>query len=79
VSPTYWKQGIATEACLSVLAILRQQKEVYRIWTFIDSENVASARVLLKCGLTEEARLSKWFRFINQDNQPKDCILFKIL
>ena len=39
---------------------------LHRIWTFIDADNQASARVLLKCGLVEEARLAKWFRFVNQ-------------
>jgi RimJ/RimL family protein N-acetyltransferase len=51
---------------------------VYRIGSFVDAENVASARVLLKSGLIEEARLVRWFRFVNQGNQAKDCILFKV-
>jgi RimJ/RimL family protein N-acetyltransferase len=76
ISPAYWGQGLATEACKSVLRLLRQQKDVHRIWTFIDAENVASGRVLIKSGMVEEGRLSKWFRFINQENRPKDCIIF---
>jgi len=35
--------------------------------------------VLRKCGMVEEARLPKWFRFINQGNEPKDCILFRFV
>ena len=76
LSPNYWNQGLTTEACQVVLKLLKEQKDIHRIWTFIDAENVASGKVLLKCGLVEEARLAKWFRFINQDNQPKDCILY---
>jgi ribosomal-protein-alanine N-acetyltransferase len=76
ISPAYWNMGIATEACKGVLSRLKNQKDVYRIWAFVDAENVPSARVLLKCGLVEEARLQKWFRFVNQNNQPKDCILY---
>ena len=60
------------------MPLLRTQHNVYRINTFVDAENVASANVLLKAGLIEEARLSKWFRFVNQDNEAKDCILFKL-
>lgn len=76
LSPTYWNMGLATEACKAVVGLLKGEAQVYRIWTFIDAENVASGKVIAKCGLVEEARLAKWFRFINQDNEPKDCILF---
>lgn len=76
ISPNYWNQGLTTEACKAVLELVKKQRDVYRIWTFIDADNVASGKVLAKCGLVEEARLSKWFRFVNQDNQPKDCILY---
>ena len=78
LSPGYWGKGLATEVSKAVVGLLKQQKEVHRIWTFIDAENVASGKVLLKCGLVEEAKLSKWYRFINQDNQPKDCILYVV-
>jgi len=57
---------------------LKRKAEVFRVGTFIDAENVASAKVLFKCGLEEEAQLVKWFRFVNQGNEPKDCILFKL-
>ena len=76
LSQNYWNQGLTTEACKATLELLKRQKDVYRIWTFIDAENVASGKVLEKCGLVEEARLAKWFRFVNQDNRPKDCILY---
>lgn len=78
ISPTQWGKGYATEACLKVLQTIRILPEVYRIGTFVDAENLASIRVLQKCGLVEEARLPNWFRFINQGNVPKDCILFTL-
>ena len=77
-SPTQWNKGYATEVCLSLVSILRNQKGVYRIQSFVDAENVSSARVLIKSGLVEEARLVRWFRFVNQNNEAKDCILFKL-
>jgi [ribosomal protein S5]-alanine N-acetyltransferase len=78
LGPLHWGQGYATEVCQKLLAILKTMPEVYRISTFVDAENVASAKVLLKCGLVEEAHLVKWFRFVNQGNEPKDCVLFKL-
>ena len=78
LNPAFWHQGYATEAAQLVVERLRHLRDVYRIWTFIDADNQASARVLQKCGLVEEARLSGWFRFINQGNRPKDCVLYKL-
>lgn len=79
LSPGHWDNGYMTEACASVLSVLRSIPGIYRIGTFVDADNIASIKVLEKCGMIEEARLPKWFRFINQDNQPKDCILFRML
>lgn len=79
ISPNHWRKGYTTEACTRILSILKNFPELYRIGTFADADNLASIRVLKKCGMVEEARLPKWFRFINQNNQPKDCILFRIL
>lgn len=77
ISPSSWGRGYATEACRSMLNHICQLTYVYRIWTFVDVENVRSMAVLRKCGLVEEARIEKWHRFVNQGSQPKDCILFK--
>jgi [ribosomal protein S5]-alanine N-acetyltransferase len=79
ISPGHWGNGYTTEACSALLAILKTFKELHRIGTFVDADNVASMHVLRKCGMMEEARLPKWFRFINQGNQPKDCILYRCL
>ena len=76
ISPSQWGNGYATEACKAIINILKRNEFIHRIWTFVDAENEASIKVLMKCGLREEARLSKWFRFVNQNNLPKDCVLF---
>jgi ribosomal-protein-alanine N-acetyltransferase len=78
LAPTFWGQGYATEACTGMVKYLRELPNVYRIQSFVDAENTASARVLLKSGFIEEARLPKWRRFINQGNVPKDCIQFRV-
>ena len=78
LGPNYWGRGLATEVCTKLMDMVRLTPGLHRIGTFIDAENVASERVLLKSGLVVEARLEKWFRFINQNNQEKDCILFKL-
>lgn len=77
-SPTQWGNGYATEVCIAMMEILRRERGVYRIQTFTDVDNIPSAKVLLKSGLVEEARLSHWYRFVNQNNAAKDCIHFRL-
>ena len=78
LGPLHWGKGYATEACLKMKDVLRSIPSIYRVGSFVDAENTASSRVLLKTGFEQEARLENWFKFINQDNQPKDCILYKL-
>jgi ribosomal-protein-alanine N-acetyltransferase len=78
LSPTHWGSGYATEACRRMMDLLMQEKEVYRIGTYVDLDNIASIKVLEKSGLVEEARLKKWMRFPNQGNEPKDCALYTL-
>jgi ribosomal-protein-alanine N-acetyltransferase len=77
-SPSQWGRGYMTETCGRVLSLLNNMDQVYRIGTFVDAENTASIRVLEKCGMVAEARLPAWFRFVNQGNEPRDCILFRL-
>ena len=78
ISPTHWNQGYATEVCRKLMQVIRGEHEIYRVSTFVDADNIASIKVLQKSGLVEEARLEKWFKFVNQGNAPKDCYLFKL-
>jgi ribosomal-protein-alanine N-acetyltransferase len=78
LSPSHWGCGYATETCWKMMALLKTIPSIYRIGTFVDVENTASIKVLVKSGLEEEALLVKWFRFVNQGNLAKDCILFRL-
>lgn len=77
-SPTHWNQGYATEACRAILEILKSQKMISGITTFVDADNLSSIRVLEKSGMTAEGIFPKWFQFPNQNNVAKDCILFAL-
>jgi ribosomal-protein-alanine N-acetyltransferase len=76
LSPNHWRKGYATEACMSMMDVVKHHNQIYRVNTFVDTENIGSIKVLERCGLKREATLIKWFRFINQENQPKDCSLY---
>jgi len=77
-SPSQWGSGFATEVCKTMMSLLSRIDGVYRIGTFVDAENESSSHVLVKSGLVEEARLTKWFRFVNQEGKAKDCILYRL-
>lgn len=79
LGPAHWSNGYATEACGAFITVLRNIESIYRIWTLVDTENRSSVRVLQKCGLTLEATLPKWMRFVNQDNTPRDCFLYRLV
>jgi ribosomal-protein-alanine N-acetyltransferase len=75
--PNHWSKGYATEVCQLMMKHLSANPDIHRIWTIVDTDNISSSKVLLKCGFIEEARLCKWHRFINQENKPKDCFIYR--
>ena len=77
-SPTQWGVGYGTEVCSRMMQLIKNQEGVTRIQTFVDVENVASQKVLLKSGLVEETVIKDFFAFVNQGSVMKDCILFKL-
>jgi [ribosomal protein S5]-alanine N-acetyltransferase len=74
--PTHWGKGYATEAAQALVQILVNQP-IQKIGSFVDVDNKASIRVLEKCGFRVEAVVKDWWRFPNQNNQVKDCVLFE--
>jgi [ribosomal protein S5]-alanine N-acetyltransferase len=79
LGPNHWGKGFATEACIAITHLLKAQDQIYRIGTYVDCENIASIKVVEKCGYTCEAKLSNWMCFPNQNNQPKDCWVYVYL
>jgi ribosomal-protein-alanine N-acetyltransferase len=56
-----WGRGYATEAARAVVATAFAVPAIQRVWAYVDVENVPSARVLEKAGLTREGCLRKWY------------------
>jgi ribosomal-protein-alanine N-acetyltransferase len=79
LGPIHWHFGYATEACKSFIKTIQSTKSVTRIDSFVDIENTASANVLLKSGFCEDTLSKMTIRFVNQNNQMKDCRLFYLL
>src|SRR5437764_979803 len=65
--PAYWGRGLATEAARACIAYGFGRLGLKRILGFVMPENVASVRVLEKCGMTldgaVEYRARSWARY----------------
>jgi len=55
-----WGRGYATEAARAVVESALAMPAIARVWAYVDVENVRSARVLEKAGLTREGCLRSW-------------------
>lgn len=71
-----WGRGLMTEAAGAVVAMLLAQPDVWRVWAYCDCENAASARVMLKLGMTREGTLKRWSRAPALGDAPRDCDIY---
>lgn len=72
----YWGQGYATEAVCTVVDWAISLPNVYRVWATCDMENLASVRVLEKCGLIFEGRLRCYSVRPNISAIPRDALMY---
>lgn len=56
--PEYWGQGIATETCSACIDFGFETLKLDRILGLVLEENIASIRVLEKCGLSRNGEVS---------------------
>jgi RimJ/RimL family protein N-acetyltransferase len=62
--PDHWGRGYVTEAARAVLALAFDELGLHRVTARIDAENPASAAVLRRLGMRQEAVLveNEWFK-----------------
>ena len=72
----YWQQGYATEAASAVVAWAFSDDSILRVWATCDAENLASARVLEKIGMTREAILRRYKVRPNLSTVPRDTFVY---
>jgi RimJ/RimL family protein N-acetyltransferase len=65
-----------TEALAEVVRWALYQDTIWRIGAVCDVENVASARVMEKVGLTKEGILRRWIMHPNVSDLPRDCFSY---
>ena len=76
ILPEYHGMGIMTEAVNEVLRFIFEDNNVYRVNTGCFSDNLASERVMIKCGFIKEAerKLCKW-----HDGEMKSRVEYRLL
>ena len=72
----YWGQGYTTEAASEIVEWAINLPEIYRVWATCDTENLASARVLEKCGLVHEGTLRCYCVRPNISPKLRDAFLY---
>lgn len=72
----YWRQGYSSEACARLIRMGFVDLSLHRIWATCDADNLGSAAVLRKCGMTQEGHLRSE-RSIK--GHWRDTLLFAIL
>jgi [ribosomal protein S5]-alanine N-acetyltransferase len=73
---SHWRRGYATEAGEAVVAWAASLGRVYRVWAVCDIDNVVSARVLEKLGMSREGVLRRWSIHPNVSPEPRDCYVY---
>jgi [ribosomal protein S5]-alanine N-acetyltransferase len=71
-----WGEGLMTEAVGAVRDWAATMPDVHRLWAYCDVDNIASARVLEKCGFEREGRLRRWAVHPNVSEVPRDAFAY---
>lgn len=72
----FWRKGYATEAARAVVEWAFSLPSLWRLSATCDTENLASARVLEKVGLTREGTLRRLIVRPNISSEPRDAFLY---
>jgi RimJ/RimL family protein N-acetyltransferase len=71
-----WGKGYASEALSAISKALFSATSLHSLWAFCVPENVASSRVLEKCGFRRERLLPRYFECPNLGEEKHDVVLF---
>jgi RimJ/RimL family protein N-acetyltransferase len=75
----WWGHGYATEAVRPIVDWALSQPSIYRVWAMCDVDNLASARVLEKVGMSREGVLRRSQMHPNVSDEPRDSYCYAIV
>lgn len=73
VGGEYWGRGIASSAVGMAMPFLFDSKGMHRLYAEVAGENIASARVLEKCGFRREGVMRS---ALTIDGRQMDCLIY---
>lgn len=73
-----WGLGYMTETVRAVIEWAFASDDVYRVWTYVGVDNVASQRVLERVGMTNEGVLHRWLSMPNLAAEPSDAYVYAV-
>lgn len=74
----HWQRGIMPEALTALTEHCLAQPEIYRVQASCDVDNLASARLLEKCGFRQEGRLERYVVHPNLGDEPRACFMYAL-
>jgi len=72
----FWGRGLMPEAARAVVDWAFVDPGIHRVWATCDVDNLSSARVLEKVGMTREGILRGWIVHPQISNTPRDCFCY---
>ncbi len=76
---SYWGNGHMAEALRPVVDWALAQPTIFRVWGVCDVENLASARVMEKVGMTREGILRRLVIHPQMSDTPRDCFCYSLV
>ena len=73
---SFWGHGIMTEALTCLVDWSLAQSSIWRAAAYCDVENVGSARVMEKAGMSREGTLRRFLVHPNISPNPRDCFVY---
>jgi [ribosomal protein S5]-alanine N-acetyltransferase len=74
----FWGRGLMTEALSAAVRWAIAEADIWRIADVCDVDNLGSARVMEKAGLTREGILRRWLVHPNISAEPRDCFSYAL-
>jgi ribosomal-protein-alanine N-acetyltransferase len=75
----YWGKGYMTEVLRAVIDWSLAQPHIFRVQAFCDVDNLGSARVMEKAGMTREGLLRRYVLHPNINDEPRDAYMYAVV
>ena len=79
IAHAFWGKGYMTEVLRAVIDWALAQPNIFRVQAICDVENIGSARVMEKAGMSCEGTLRRYILHPNISAEPRDVYIYAIV